>query len=641
MFLGLHLGHDSNICVVDKFGRLVAYSLLERVDGIRHSGGCFSVSQFIQFCDLFSINPSDITHACITSGQHLELVFWGDSAFGFTYACNGVSPSIDEWATNNFAKLPQDKFLENTVLSGSSVGYLSYYFPEYVAYLESLRNGDNPNDIVSRVPTSVVPYVINNFDLITQIGHSFDDTHNSGFILPGFLQLNSIQKTVPCFYVDHQLAHSSSAFAKSPFENPFVFSADGGGSGGNGNLASLLNSNSLLKPCYTTNFAGGQFYSVCSQRIGLDPGKLMGLSAYHESDQLVHNQFLEFLKTENPSGGIPERFIALFEERFSCSLSPSDSKRICVGDNSNWKIGFNPIDSSLSCFAATVQSVFQSWFVHTIDSLPFSLNDFDGLVLSGGAALNCPTNQLLAEKYSQKVFIESSCNDEGLSFGAISACASLLKISDSLLSKYTKVHNRSPYQCYKPQGLTSPINPSVLQVVRLGDDWSEVVSLIASDHIGFICLGHAELGPRALGNRSIVALASNRQNHYNINMIKRRELWRPLAPIVLEDDFDKYFTGSPNSYMLMTNSVLGPTLPAITHFDNTARVQCVGPNQTNFYKLLQSLKKNYPDITPVLVNTSLNGPRQPILDSLDGVVNLLLSSTASFILTEDMLILKK
>ena len=177
--------------------------------------------------------------------------------------------------------------------------------------------------------------------------------------------------------------------------------------------------------------------------------------------------------------------------------------------------------------------------------------------------------------------------------------------------------------------------------IPLGEDWSEVASLLATDHIGFLCIGRAELGPRALGNRSIVALASNRSNHFNINRIKSRELWRPLAPIVLDEDFDLYFSGSQNSYMLMTNSVTTSNLPAITHYDDSARVQVVGPEQSNFYKLLQTIKQNHQDCIPVLVNTSLNGPKEPIIDSIERVVELLLSTTASFVVTQNHLIVKR
>ena len=640
MYLGIHVGHDSNISVVDRSGRILGYSLLERLDGIRHSGGCFSVSNFQSFCEEFSINPNDITHAAITSGQHLELVFWEDSAFNFNYATNGVSPFIDEWAKSNITRLPQDKFLEKAILGGSSVGFLSKYFPQYVEALGTLRNSNTSH--TSPSISSSVPYIVNNYDVISSLGYAYDDNEfSAGFILPGILDIKHINKSIPCFYVDHHFAHCSSAFAKSPFNNPFVFSSDGGGVGGNGNLACTVNPKNILSPLSTSNFAGGQFYSVCSQRIGLDPGKLMGLSAYHSFDQELHDFFLNYLSNQNPTGGIPEYFISLFENKYRCTLSPSDSSRISCGDDDNWKTGFNPVDSTLACYAATVQEIFMSWFALTIESLSFNLNDYDGLVLSGGAALNCPTNQFLASKYSDKVFVETSCNDEGLSFGAIAAASSLLGISSDLYQEFSRFHNRSPYQCHSPFITQSFPNNDLLTSLPLGEDWSEVASLLASGHIGFLCLGRAELGPRALGNRSIIALASNRSNHFNINRIKSRELWRPLAPIVLDEDFHHYFTGSQNPYMLMTNTVTTSELPAITHFDDSARVQVVGPEQSNFYKLLQTLKRNHKDITPVLVNTSLNGPREPIIDSIQRVVELLLTTSASFVVTRDHLILKR
>ena len=376
MYLGIHVGHDANISVVDRSGRILGYSLLERLDGIRHSGGCFSISHFKRFCDEFSINPQDITHAAITSGQHLELVFWEDSAFNFNYATNGISTSIDEWAKSNISRLPKDKFLEKAVLGGSSVGFLSNYFPKYVNSLDS--RGSNDSNHSSSSISSSIPYIVNNFDVISSLGYSYPDNEfSAGFVLPGILDIKHIDKTIPCFYVDHHFAHCSSAFAKSPFNNPFVFSSDGGGVGGNGNLACTINAKNIFSPFATSNFAGGQFYSVCSQRIGLDPGKLMGLSAYHSFDQELHDAFISYLFNENPTGGIPEYFISLFEKKYQCSLSSSDSSRISCGDDVNWRSGFNPVEPTLACFAATVQEIFKSWFVYTIDSLLFNLNEMD------------------------------------------------------------------------------------------------------------------------------------------------------------------------------------------------------------------------------------------------------------------------
>ena len=171
--------------------------------------------------------------------------------------------------------------------------------------------------------------------------------------------------------------------------------------------------------------------------------------------------------------------------------------------------------------------------------------------------------------------------------------------------------------------------------------WSNIIERLCSGQIGCIMRGRYEIGPRALGNRSIIALAEFKYNHFRINAIKRREQWRPLAPAVLEENFSKYFSGVRNPYMLMTNKVLNiDLLPAITHTDGSARVQCVLPIHNNFYSLLKTLATYRADIHPVIINTSLNGKNQPMLNDCYDLVKLVAQSQLDFAITDNYLIFK-
>jgi carbamoyltransferase len=639
MLLGIHVGHDANLCVIDDDGCIRAYALLERYDGNRHSGGFFSKQQFSRFCRTFGIAVEDIRCAAITSGQHLELAFSNNSAFSFKYEQNGINADIDKWFVDHASSLPSDCFLVQTLNRGGAIGSLEKYFPVYSAYIKSLIAKNDISKLNEEY--TVVPYIINNFDEINRIGSG--QHHLCGMLLPGTLTISTENVSIPCFFVDHHLAHCASAYAKSSFHNPLVFSYDGGGAGANGNLFCKINQGKSIHPYRSTTFAGGQFYSVCAQKIGLDPGKLMGLSAYGDIDNQLVDLLLNHIVSKKPSGGVPEYFISLFESRYQSKLCQLDAKRISPSGESDWLDKFGDIDKLLACYAACVQRIFEKWLVHTIEHT-LSEADFepDGLILSGGGALNCPANSLLSRLFQGKVFVETSCNDEGLSFGSAILAMSLIN-SDSWLCLKDQISlNRSPYQC------STIVNESILlthsncnlSVKPLGEDWSEIVDMLLAGRIGFFCRSKAELGPRALGNRSIVSLANNRQNHFRINKIKSRELWRPLAPAVLDDDFALYFEGPSNPYMLMTQSVISDELPAITHYDQSARVQVVGPDQTTFFKLLNTIKRTAPSVAPVIVNTSLNGPRQPILDDVSQVLDLLLKTEATFLVTDNYLATK-
>jgi carbamoyltransferase len=148
----------------------------------------------------------------------------------------------------------------------------------------------------------------------------------------------------------------------------------------------------------------------------------------------------------------------------------------------------------------------------------------------------------------------------------------------------------------------------------------DAAALLAEDHIIGWFQGRCEFGPRALGNRSILASPTNAANTTRVNaLIKRREEFRPLAPAVTEEDADDYFQLHPAGravypYMLATTLVRperASQIPAVVHADGTARIQTVARETSPaFWSLIQSLKERTG--IPVVLNTSFNGPDEPI-----------------------------
>ena len=423
------------------------------------------------------------------------------------------------------------------------------------------------------------------------------------------------------------------------YQECIIFSADGGGSGGNGNLFCKASS-SEIKPVCGTEFAGGQLYTLAAKKIGLDPGKFMGLSAYGEPDR----EFIEIMRNRLPylkGGEVPSLAVHLYEEKQSIKLDSLEINTLAPKDPALWQSGFGSICKIRADFAATIQKLYEHWLYDIISKVILD-NDLQKLplVLSGGCALNCPANQLLADMFSGNLYIETSCNDEGLGFGAAIIIANLLgNVSNT---EEIRFKNRSPYKCRGVLNEEAFISKSLSSGYRVfgNIDWNLISDLLLQGKIGFICRGKAELGPRALGNRSIISLANKRQFHADINIIKGRELWRPLAPAVLSEDFEQYFDGYKNSYMLMTNKVSSKSIPAVKHYDDSARVQCVYPEQENFHNLLKAIKQNNQECPPVIVNTSLNGPGQPIIDDLLTVLELFNRTKASFIVSENFIVLK-
>ena len=133
--------------------------------------------------------------------------------------------------------------------------------------------------------------------------------------------------------------------------------------------------------------------------------------------------------------------------------------------------------------------------------------------------------------------------------------------------------------------------------------------------------GCSEVGPRALCHRSILANPGYAENWRRVNDIKGREPWRPFAPAVLDEDQEYWFRGapSPSPYMLFTADVTTRELPAITHVDGSARLQSVGTEAGMAYRVLLRLKEKTG--VAVVMNTSLNGPGEPIVEKPHEALN--------------------
>ena len=145
----------------------------------------------------------------------------------------------------------------------------------------------------------------------------------------------------------------------------------------------------------------------------------------------------------------------------------------------------------------------------------------------------------------------------------------------------------------------------------------ELVNELLKGKVICVHQGRSEVGPRALGHRSIIAWAGDESVRDRINSAKGREAWRPLAPIVLRKDFDRFFSGDPDEcrYMLTVSKVKNGLIPAVTHVDNTARVQVLDESEFFLSELLLVL--NAKSMAPVIINTSFNCAGEPLVESFE------------------------
>lgn len=175
--------------------------------------------------------------------------------------------------------------------------------------------------------------------------------------------------------------------------------------------------------------------------------------------------------------------------------------------------------------------------------------------------------------------------------------------------------------------------------------YQKLVDSLCENRIGAIARERAEAGPRALGNRSILGDPRNSSIKDRINgVIKKREAYRPLAPLCLPEDFEKYFIPfkakvnyNYMSYAVYCNDFCIKNYPSIVHADGTARVQVVSERHSPFiFELLQNFRKATG--SGLLINTSFNGPNEPIVNNLDDVLNAYNSLDLDFICIGDFFI---
>jgi carbamoyltransferase len=306
-----------------------------------------------------------------------------------------------------------------------------------------------------------------------------------------------------------------------------------------------------------------------TQRIGLKPNEeeyiLMGMAAYGEPNRLAPRIAHDFVKDF---------------EKFTFK---QNLHRGCK----DWAPDLGPND--IYDIAAGTQQVYEQLF-ESILKFAKKLVPSDNLVLMGGCALNCSANGI-AYNYFNNLWIMPAPGDSGSAIGAV-------------LSKQQRHINwQGPLLGYDMGSKNS--NASIVQH-------------LLEHKICGVARGRAEFGPRALGNRSLLADPRDKDIKEKVNEIKQRQQFRPFAPAILADVVHDYFDmpgGRLSPYMQVVARCRNPELfPAVVHADGTSRVQTVSPEDNlEFYQLLQHWYKETG--CPMLLNTSLNIKGKPMVNN--------------------------
>lgn len=432
----------------------------------------------------------------------------------------------------------------------------------------------------------------------------------------------------PLLFPEHHLSHAASAYYPSPFEEAAVLTIDGVGEWAT--TAICHASPDELKVLKELRFphSVGLLYSAFTYYLGFKVNsgeyKLMGLAAYGNSDGMETMTFKE--KICNELVDIREDGSILLNMHYFDFATGS-----VMTKNRKWEKLFglsrrlpeSEIRQQHKDLALAIQQVTES-IVLSLARTAQQLTGSKHLVMAGGVALNCVANSRIAEAgLFEKIWIQPAAGDAG---GALGAAYAAWHIGYGQGKLPNEGRDRMGGAFLGP-GYTDGEIGQVIRRQKVGyryfNDFRQLAMLVSQKLAEGQVVGwfqdRMEFGPRALGNRSILADPRNPAMQQRLNeKIKFREEFRPFAPAVLEEDLTLYFTTNEVSpYMLRVAEVQEAQrsgLPAITHVDASARIQTVNwEGQPKFWMLINEFKK----LTgcSLLINTSFNVRGEPIVCS--------------------------
>ncbi len=432
-------------------------------------------------------------------------------------------------------------------------------------------------------------------------------------------------------FVEHHLAHAMSAYALSGFDRSLVLTIDGQGDGLSGTV--FVGNNGVLQRLASipANNSIGDFYTAVIGFLGytlFDEYKVMGLAPYGDPQRF--RDALRELYTLNDDGS----YVIYINKVNSLSaiLRPRQKGE-----------GFTQEHKDL---AAALQEALEKIVFHHLNFYRQQTGE-ERLCLAGGVAHNCTLNgRILNAGMFSDVFVQPASHDAGCALGAALH-----------VFRETCVERPIPPLKHVYWGTDIGTNDTIphalkkwcdlVEVSEMEDTSRTTARLLADGYVIGWIQGRSEFGPRALGNRSILADPRPSENKTRINaMVKKREGYRPFAPSVLAEYATQYFEIPEKlqfPYMLFVVNVrpeMRSLLGAVTHVDGTARIQTVSREDNERYWRLIT---EFHELTgvPIVLNTSFNNNVEPIVDSIDDAITCFLTTNLDYLVIGDFLLRKK
>lgn len=462
------------------------------------------------------------------------------------------------------------------------------------------------------------------------------------------------------FFSEHHLSHLASSFYPSNFTKSLLVSIDGVGEIVTTTIAEGVGDKIIIKEELNYPNSLGLLYSAFTYFLGFKVNdgeyKMMGLAPY--GNPIYKNLIKEHLIKLKDDGSFSLN-LKYFNFTTGLTMVNSNFEKLfnCKKRNENNKIEKIHMD-----LASSIQEVLEEI---VLKILKYAMNKYpnDNLCLSGGVALNCVANGKLKErKLFKNIWIQPAAGDAGGSLGAAFSYLYSIKNFEKINSHFDKMNGSYLGPSYKYDYIVDALKEmnAVYKIIEDNQLYDYISNKIIEGKIVGWFQGRSEFGPRALGNRSILADPRNINMQKNLNLkTKFRESFRPFAPAVLEEFVDEWFEfDGVSPYMLFVGKVkknkllsnqsllenglgninnLRSVIPAVTHVDNSARIQTVNKDRNfRFYSLIKSFYNKTK--IPILINTSFNTNDEPIVNSPIDAYKCFLFSNIDILVIENFVL---
>ncbi len=448
--------------------------------------------------------------------------------------------------------------------------------------------------------------------------------------------------------VEHHLAHASSTFKCSGFEKAAILVVDGQGEYCSSSIWAGEKNKPLSKK-WSNNIEDslGFLYSAACRYIGMrngDEGKMMGLAPYGRPKNSIISKLAKFRPTltkddlrrrDGQMKPIIDQWIKFFEKEFG----PKDSTLVSFDNSEGSMIKNVKFTKFQRDFAASVQRHLEIEIVKLARKAA-ELTDLDKLCLSGGVALNCIANsKIIEDQIVEEIYVQPASNDAGTAIGAALEASFKLERGYS----FDKMFHVYLGPEYSNKEIKKILDSYKIKYKKFENISKKCAELLNKGEIIAWFQGRMEFGPRALGNRSILANPKMKNTWIKVNKIKNRELWRPFAPSVLLEKVNDYFKIQDNFYFMIIASKVKKdkikNIPAVVHKDKTSR-----PHSVNFKfnKKYYNLIRNFEKLSgiPLVLNTSFNDKGEPLVCTPKDAIRTFFASKLNYLAIGDFLIEK-